>query len=186
MCADGPRAQRSASADSRTENAASRRAKSESAPPGSRAVNLTTAVDRVGKDVIARRPLSRFIQIDRLVTVLVGMGSVTSSPLYLPRARYTIFMAYDPPAAVQSVSLVDSLGRGLPDWASVPVPAGDVIALLVQHELGEGNYRMAIEASADCAWEAQVVLNSTLSWETPSRAFQRTSPVPDEIRLGSG
>jgi hypothetical protein len=148
-------------------------------------VNLSLALDRVGTAVIARRPLSRFIQIDRLVTVLTGLGSATSPPLYLPHGRYTLFMAYDPPAAVRSLSLIDRSGRGFPDWTSIPVSAGDVIAPLVQHAVPAGNYRMAIEASSDCAWQAQVVLNSMLSWEAPPAAFHRRLARPAPILLGN-
>jgi len=73
------------------------------------------------------------------------------------------------------MSLVDSSGRGFPDWTSIPVAAGEVTAPLVQAVIPAGNYRMAIEASPDCAWQAQVVLNSMLSWEAPPGAFRRAS-----------
>ncbi len=148
-------------------------------------MNLSPALDRVGKEMIARRPLSRFIQIDRRVSLLTGMGSGSSS-VYLPHARYTLFMHYDPPSAVQSVNLIDRSGRGFPDWTSIPATAGEVIAPVVQEELTAGTYQLQIEATATCCWQAQLVLNSMLSWEAPPSAFRRTPSLRKPIMLGSG
>jgi len=105
---------------------------------------------------------------------------------HLPHARYTVFMAYDPPEAVRSVSLIDRTGRGAPDWSSVPVAAGEVIAPLVQHELRGGSYQLRVDAVAGCAWMAQVVLNSMLSWEAPPRVWRPSQPPPQPINLRSG
>jgi hypothetical protein len=149
-------------------------------------MSLNAALDRAGKALIIRRPLSRFIQIDRLVTLLTGTGPGSSAPFYLPHARYTMFMSYDPPAAVQSVSLIDHSGRGSPDWNSIGASAGEVVAPLVQEELTAGTYYLRIEATPTCCWMAQLVLNSMLSWEAPPRAFRRASSLPEPIMLGTG
>ena len=42
----------------------------------------------LGQRIISRRPLSRFIQIDRLVNVITATGTHTTPPFYLPHARY--------------------------------------------------------------------------------------------------
>jgi hypothetical protein len=148
-------------------------------------VNISPALDRVGKEMIARRPLSRFIQIDRLVSLVTAIGSRTISPIDLPHGRYTLFMAYNPPAAAQSVSFIDRAGHGFPDWTSVPVTAGEVIAPLVQEELKAGTYQLQVEATATCCWKAELVLNSMQSWAAPPPAWRRLLPPPQPILLGS-
>lgn len=150
-------------------------------------MNLTPTVDRLGKELIARRPLSRFIQIDRLVTVLTGAGTKTTPGFYLPHARYTVFVEAEPVRAARSFSLLNDAGEGVTgDWSRIPDYVANVPVPLVQHELPAGNYRMAIEATPACAWMAQVVLNSIQSWAAPPPAWRRSSPPPQPIMLGSG
>jgi len=70
---------------------------------------ISDRVETLSQRIISHRPLSRFIQIDRLVNVLSGTGSQMSSWFYLPHARYTIFIAADPPGAARSFEIVDGV-----------------------------------------------------------------------------
>jgi hypothetical protein len=148
---------------------------------------LDLVLKRLGEAVIGCRPLSRFVQIDRLVMVKTGAGPTTTGTLRLPRGRYTVFVEYDPPTAVTSFALVDQQDRRLPDWSRVPVDIGEVLAPLVQHELPSGNYRLDIgTGSPGCAWKVQVVLNSMLSWQAPPRPWRASTTPPAEITVRSG
>jgi len=150
-------------------------------------VNLTSGLDRAGKELIARRPLSRFIQIDRLVKVVIGTGTETTPAFYLPHARYTVFPDADPERSARSFALLDEAGRGVhDDWSQFPPDVAGLTVPLVQHELKAGKYRLTIEASPSCAWRVQVVLNSMMSWEAPPRAWLPPGPPPDPITLGNG
>jgi hypothetical protein len=44
-------------------------------------------LENLGQRIISRRPLSRFIQIDRLIGVFTGAGTETTPVFNLPRAR---------------------------------------------------------------------------------------------------
>lgn len=150
-------------------------------------MNLTSGLDRAGKELIARRPLSRFIQIDRLVKVVIGTGTETTPAFYLPHARYTVFPDADPERSARSFALLDEAGRGVrDDWSQFPPDVAGLTVPLVQHELKAGKYRLTIEASPSCAWRVQVVLNSMMSWEAPPRAWLPPGPPPDPITLGNG
>jgi hypothetical protein len=137
--------------------------------------------------VIARRPLSRFIQIDRLVTVLTGAGSQTTPAFYVPHARYTVFVDAEPARAARSFAFLNKAGDGVrDDWSRIPDDVINVPVPLVQHELPAGNYEMTIQASPACSWQAQVVLNSMLSWAAPPPAWRPSRLPPDPLTLGSG
>lgn len=150
-------------------------------------MNLTPALERVGKELIARRPLSRFIQIDRLVRVVTGAGTQTAPGLYLPHGRYTVFVDAEPARAARSFALLNDAGEGVrDDWTRIPDDVANVPVPLVQHQLPAANYRMTIEASPSCSWRAQVVLNSMRSWAAPPPAWRPSLPPPAPIMLGSG
>ena len=144
----------------------------------------------LGQGIIGRRPLSRFVQIDRLVARYTGIGSQTTAPVKLPHARYTVFINGDRLNEVRAFTLQDehdvvlvddhNWGRIPPNHIFMPIP-------LVQHEVPTGRYRMSIgTVTAACAWEIQVVLNSMMSWQTTPRPWRRTVPLPDAIRVRSG
>jgi len=146
-----------------------------------------SALKGVGDSIIGRRPLSRFVQIDRLAMVKTGAGPTTTPSFSLPHARYTVFVDYDPPTAVTSFALLEDQGRALPDWSSIKADVGVLKAPLVQHELPTGNYRLVIgTTTSTCAWMVQVVLNSMLSWQAPPRRWRPSSPPPEEILVRSG
>jgi hypothetical protein len=116
-----------------------------------------SALKGIGDNIIGRRPLSRFVQIDRLAVVKTGAGPTTTAPFRLPYARYSVFVNYDPPTAVNSFALVDDQGQRLPDWSTIPVDVGEVSAPLVQYELRTGDYRLVIgtttrPAPGACRW----------------------------------
>lgn len=141
----------------------------------------------LGDAVIGRRPFSRFIQVDRLAAVHTGAGPTTTNRFRLPHGRYTVFAAYERPAAVTLFALADDQDRHLPDWSQIPVRTGEFTAPLVQHELASGSYRIVIgTATPACAWQVQVILNSMLSWEAPPRQWRPSEPPPSETRVGSG
>jgi hypothetical protein len=141
----------------------------------------------LGQAIIVRRPLSRFVQIDRLVTVETGAGTTETAPFRLRHGRYTVFAWYDPPAAVRSLTVVDERGHGLPDWGAIPVAPGEVVAPLVQHVLPTGMYHVEVETwTPTCSWMVQVVLNSMLSWEAPPRAWHPLLPPPKTIEVHGG
>jgi hypothetical protein len=143
--------------------------------------------ESLGQRLISRRPLSRFIQIDRLVKVLTGTGTRTTPAFYLPHARYTVFPDADPERSARSFALLDEVGRGVfDDWSQFPPDVAGLTVPLVQHELKAGKYRLTIEASPTCAWRVQVVLNSMMSWEAPPRAWLPPGPPPIPITLGNG
>jgi len=115
----------------------------------------------LGQRIISRRPLSRFIQIDRLVNVITATGTHTTPPFYLPHARYTVFPNAEPERSARSFALLDEAGGGVhDDWSQFPPDVAGLTVPLVQHELKAGKYRMTIEVSPTCAWRVQVVLNS--------------------------
>ena len=145
-------------------------------------------LESLGQPIITRRPLSRFIQIDRLVTVLTGAGTQTTPAFYLPHARYTVFPEADPERSARSFDLVDQHGQGVhDDWTRFPPDVHGLSVPLVQHELKAGNYRLTIETDVPgCAWQVQVVLNSMLSWEGPPRAWRPSQPPPLPITLRRG
>ncbi len=146
-----------------------------------------SALKGIGDSIIGRRPLSRFVQIDRLAMVKTGAGPTTTASFRLPHARYTVFVDYDPPTAVTSFALLEDQGRALPDWSSITADVGEVMAPLVQHELPTGNYRLVIGTTTPtCAWMVHVVLNSILSWQAPPRPWRPSSPPPEEILVRSG
>jgi hypothetical protein len=141
----------------------------------------------VGQAIIGRRPLSRFVQIDRLATVETGAGTTATRPIRLPHGRYTVFASYDPAVEVRSLTLVDERGHALPDWAAIPAAPGEVVAPLVQHVLPTGMYHLEVETrTPTCSWMVQVVLNSMLSWEAPPRAWVPLLPPPKTITVHSG
>lgn len=141
----------------------------------------------LGQAIIGRRPLSRFVQIDRLVTAQTGAGTTRTPPFRLPHGRYTVFAAYDPPVAVRSLAVVDERGHALPDWGAIGAAPGEVVAPLVQHVLPTGIYHLEVETwTPTCAWMVQVVLNSMLSWEAPPRAWRPSLPPPQTTELQSG
>ena len=143
--------------------------------------------ESLGQRIISRRPLSRFIQIDRLVNVITATGTHTTPPFYLPHARYTVFPNAEPERSARSFALLDEAGGGVhDDWSRFPPHVAGLTVPLVQHELKAGNYRMTIEASPTCAWRVQVVLNSMTSWEAPPRSWRPPGPPPDPITLRSG
>lgn len=143
--------------------------------------------ETLGQRIISRRPLGRFIQIDRLVAVLTGAGTHTTAGFYLPRARYTVFVAAEPARAARSFALLSGTGEGVrDDWSRIPGDVDSVPVPLVQHTLPAGNYQMTIEAGPTCSWQAQVVLNSMRSWAAPPPAWQPSLAPPQPIMLGSG
>ncbi|MBJ7610178.1 MAG: hypothetical protein JF887_12215 [Candidatus Dormibacteraeota bacterium] len=83
---------------------------------------------RASSLLLGSRPLSRFVQINRLVMLTTGAGSESSPPFWLPRARYTAFVDYDPEGAVRSFRILDARNRGFPDWSSIPAEVGQVSA----------------------------------------------------------
>lgn len=116
-----------------------------------------------------------------------GVGSTATSPFRLPRARYTVFVRYDPSEAVRSFALVDQSDHRAPDWSSIGADVGDVPAPLVQHELRAGRYRVELGTSSPtCSWQVQVVLNSMLSWRWPPRAWRSSLPPPETITVSGG
>lgn len=149
---------------------------------------MGSATETFGQRIISRRPLSRFIQIDRLVTVLTGAGTQTTPAIHLPHARYTVFPEADPERAARSFAFVDQAGYGVrADWSNFPPDVLGLSVPLVQHELNAGSYRLTIEtASPTCAWRVQVVLNSMLSWAAPPPAWRQTLPPPAPIVLRRG
>ncbi len=133
------------------------------------------------------RAFHRSVQIDRLVMLKAGVGSMTTSPFRLPRARYTVFVRYDPSEAVRSFALVDERHHRIPDWSAIGADVGDVAAPLVQHELHAGRYRVELDTSSPtCSWQVQVVLNSMLSWRSPPPAWRSSLPPPGTITVSSG
>jgi hypothetical protein len=150
-------------------------------------VNLSPALDCVGKELIVRRPLSRFIQIDRLVRVVTGAGTQTVPEFYLAHACYTVFVDAEPAWAARSFALLNTAGGGVTDdWTGIPDDVRGLSVPLVQHELPAGNYRMTIDASPTCSWRAQVILNSMRSWSAPPPAWRPSLPPPKPIVLGRG
>lgn len=144
-------------------------------------------MESLGQRIISSRPLSRFIQIDRLVTVLTGAGTQTTPSFYLPHARYTVFPAADPERAARSFALLEQHGVGVrDDWTRFPPDVLGLSVPLVQHELKAGTYRLTIEAAPGCAWQVQVVLNSMLSWESPPKAWQPSEPPPAPVTVSNG
>jgi hypothetical protein len=145
-------------------------------------------METIGQRIISRRPLSRFIQIDRLVTVLTGAGTHTTRPFYLPHGRYTVFPTAEPERAARAFALLDQFGNGVgDDWSRFPPDVMGLSVPLVQHELNAGAYRLTIEATGPgCAWEVQVVLNSMLSWEAPPKAWRPSLPPPSPITVRHG
>jgi hypothetical protein len=141
-------------------------------------------VETLSQRIISRRPLSRFIQIDRLVNVITGTGTQTSSTFYLPHARYTVFPDADPPRAARSFEIVNDEGhRIFEDWRRI----GSISVPLVQTELRRGNYRIAIAMDPPTSsWTIQVVLNSMMSWEAPPKPWRSRFPPPKPIRLRGG
>jgi hypothetical protein len=136
-------------------------------------------LETLGQRIISRRPLSRFIQIDRLVTVLTGAGTQTPAGFYLPHARYTVFVEAEPARAARSFAILNRAGEGVrDDWSRIPDDVINVPVPLVQHTLPAGNYRMTIEASPSCSWQARVVLNSMRSWAAPPPAWQPSQAPP--------
>jgi hypothetical protein len=138
--------------------------------------------------IISRRPLSRFIQIDRLVMVLTGAGTRTTPAFYLPHARYTVFVDADPVRAARSFAMLDEHGNGVrDDWQRIPDFIANVPVPLVQHELPAGRYEITLEmAPQSSCWSVQVVLNSMLSWEAPPKAWRPAHPPPQPITLRRG
>ncbi len=128
------------------------------------------------------------VQIDRLVARHTGQGSTTTPWFSLPHARYTVFVEYDPPEAVQSFVLYSQKSGQIPSLnAAGANRAGDVSAPVVQQELDAGKYRVVIRAlSATCSWDVQVVLNSLLSWRPAPRAWRASVAPPDVIVVRSG
>jgi hypothetical protein len=126
-------------------------------------------------------------QIDRLVARQTGSGSTTTASFSLPRALYTVFVAYDPPESVKSFAVVRQQDGPVPNSNAVGVRrAGDVIAPLVQHELPAGSYHVEIGTlSRTCSWDVQVVLNKMLSWRRPPRAWKPSAAPPHVIRMRS-
>ena len=145
-------------------------------------------MESLGQRIISRRPLSRFVQIDRLVTVLTGAGTQTTPAFYLPHARYTVFPVADPERSARSFALVDQNGQGVhDDWTRFPPDVHGLSVPLIQHELKAGNYRLTMEtAGSECAWQVQVVLNSMLSWQAPPKAWRPLQPPPEPITVRSG
>lgn len=123
---------------------------------------------------------------DHLVIRLAGAGTTTSAAFPLSHGIYTLFAAYDPPAAVRAVSIVHDTGLSLPNWPSIPAPPGDVTAPIVQQELDSGVYRLRVDtATPTCSWLLQLVLNS----KTPEQAWRArrpSTPPPDEIVVRRG
>lgn len=142
-------------------------------------------METLGQRIISRRPLSRFIQIERLVTVLSGAGTQTTRPFYLPHARYTVFPRADPERAARAFALLDQDGNGVrDDWSRLPPNVMGLSVPLVQHPLKAGTYQLTIETTGpSCAWEMQVVLNSMLSWEAAPKAWRPSQPPPPPITL---
>ena len=136
-------------------------------------------------------PLTRFRpkgrQLDRLVARFTGQGSGTSPPCRLPRARYTVFVTYDPREAVRAFVFADAKGRRWPDWRGLPA-AGEVTAPLVQGLLPAGTYRAEVEtATPTCGYDIQVVLNSMQSWRAvPAACRPRSSPPNAATVRGDG
>jgi hypothetical protein len=141
----------------------------------------------LGQAIICRRPLSRFVQIDRLVTVQTGAGTTKTSTFRLRHGRYTVFADYDPPVAVRSLAVVDERGQALPEWGSLAAAPGEVVAPLVQQVLPKGAYHLEVETrTPTCSWMVQIVLNSMLSWEAPPRAWRSSLAPPDRIDMRRG
>ncbi|HLB78230.1 MAG TPA: hypothetical protein VJO72_14465 [Candidatus Dormibacteraeota bacterium] len=148
---------------------------------------MGSVLQDVGQAIIGRRPLSRFVQVDRLVTAHTGAGTTKTPPCRLPHGRYTVFAAYDPPVAVRSLAVVDERGHALPDWGAIGAAPGEVVAPLVQHVLPTGSYHLEVDTwTPTCAWMVQVVLNSMLSWEAPPRAWRPSLPPPTSAEVHRG
>src|ERR1700736_6312973 len=148
-------------------------------------------METLGQRIISCRPLSRFIQIDRLVTVATGAGTQTTAAFYLPHARYTVFPVADPERAARSFALLDQRGDGVrDDWSSFPPDVHGLSVPLVQDELQAGYYRLTIEtAGPGCAWQGQVVLNyAVVGRATESLAAIATSTAAShhQARRDSG
>jgi hypothetical protein len=149
---------------------------------------VNSAAESWSQRIIGLPPLSRFFQIDRLVRVVTEKGSRTSRPFSLPHARYTVFVDADPPRAALAFSMRDQHDQGIEaDWSRIPEDVLGVGVPLVQHELRRGVYRISIDAKLpSCWWQAQVVLNSMLSWKWPPRPWRPLVAPPEPIILRSG
>lgn len=149
---------------------------------------MTDQVETLSQRIIGHRLLSRFFQIDRLMTSLTGRGSQTVPAFYLPHGRYTVFVDADPVRAARSFEIVNDEGERIyDDWRWIPEFIANVPVPLVQKELPRGNYRITIEiAPPTSSWTIQIVLNSMISWEAPPRPWRPPLPAPDPIRLRSG
>ncbi len=117
-------------------------------------------------------------QIDRLVARFTGQGSATSARFRLPRARYTVFVSYDPADTARRFSISTESGQSWPDWSGLPA-AGFVTAPVVQELLPAGMYHVEVETSTPtCAWDVEVVLNSMQSVGRPPPEWEQPSPPP--------
>lgn len=86
----------------------------------------------LGQAIIGRRPLSRFVQIDRLATVETGAGTTATRPIRLRHGRYAVLCGTTLPSrSDRSRSSMNA--HGLPDWGGIPVAPGEVVVPLVQH-----------------------------------------------------
>jgi hypothetical protein len=128
------------------------------------------------------------VQIERLVVRHTGCGSMATGSFSLPRARYTIFVEYDPPEAVRSFKLVHQKDGPVPNWNGMGAErVGDVLAPIVQHELPAGSYEVEIGTlSPKCSWDVQVVLNSMVSWRRPPPPWRPSVAPPDVVTVRSG
>lgn len=134
--------------------------------------------------LLGHRPLSRFFQIDRLIQVLSGSGTQTTSSFYLPRGRYTVFVHIDRDHAVNFFEFTSDQGFRVRDddwlWDQMGAP-------LVQKMVPAGTYQIALSVrTPSVCWRAQVVLNSMLSWEAPPAPWHQRLAPPSPVALGSG
>jgi hypothetical protein len=137
--------------------------------------------------ILGHRPFTRLHQIDRLVEVIRATGTYPSPAFHLPHGRYSVFVDADPPRAAQAFDMVNRAGFHVhEDWRWIPENIANVPAPLVQYELLSGDYRITIEMSSSLnAWQAQVVLNSMLSWELAPKPWSPRVSPPRPIPLSA-
>jgi hypothetical protein len=119
-------------------------------------------------------------QLDLLRLQESGVGATTTRPFRLLDGRYTVFIFEDPPQCVRGFQLVDRQNRGLQaTWQYEPRLAGALRVPMVQEVVPREDYRIGIRTDgANCAWMAQVVLNSMLYDANPHFATGGPAPPP--------
>ena len=136
-------------------------------------------------------------QLDINYATTTGAGSMTASPITLPRGRYTFFSYADPPGCLKSVALIDRNGKVVAADSNFrgavaspppggPVAAQQMIPTMVQQELSSGPYRLKVTARVPgCAWHVEQILNYVLSNEAPLKPIVPPSAPALDLTLGN-